>query len=280
MTIAGTETRRLADRAVDERRLLAIGMEAEREPAGPLGDVGKRIAGAARLVPWWGFAGVGGLAVPLAIVVAERVGQAKSAGAPVCYAQGADLAGLYFPPGHPRRNVVYVAHPINTERYLPLATFQRVLFEEKAREALEMLAALGAEKIDIRQSSGTKASADLGASLNVPGAAKVAASGARSSHTSSEVVMSARLNPSGPSRLHSHQLWYPHESLWQSVARLRLESGLQEFALTVEHTDDHGVNAKLAATVEGAGLEIGGSYTDFSSVRWEMTGSFNDSPSA
>ena len=92
--------------------------------------------------------------------------------------------------------------------------------------------------------------------------------------------MSARLNPSGPSRLHSDRLSYPHESLWQSVARLRLEGGLQEFALTVEHTDDHGVNAKLAAAVEGAGLEIGGSYTDFSSVRWEMTGSFKDSPSA
>ena len=93
MTIAGTEARRIADRAVDERRLLAIGMEADREPAGPLGDVRKRVAGAARLVPWWGFAGVGGLAVPFAIVVAERVGQAKGVGAPVCYAQGADLAG-------------------------------------------------------------------------------------------------------------------------------------------------------------------------------------------
>ena len=142
MAIAGTEpTRRIADEAVDERRFLAIGREADRAPAGPLGGVGERIAEAVRLVPWWGFAGGGALTVPLAIVVAERVGQARSAGAPVRYAQGANLDGLYFPPGHPRRNVVYVAHPINTERYLPLATFQRVLFEEKAREALEMLVA-------------------------------------------------------------------------------------------------------------------------------------------
>jgi hypothetical protein len=69
-------------------------------------------------------------------------------------------------------------------------------------------------------------------------------------------------------------VWYPHEDSWQEVARQRLEHGLRSFELHVTYQDDFAVTADLAASVEKAGLKVGGHFERQQSTIWAINGTF------
>jgi hypothetical protein len=264
----------------DDRQLLVIADEVRPpEPAGGSGAAKAVLFGAAMLpVALMPIVGSAGLVAKLLVDwIEERTRRAATEGVDIRSVTRADVQGLLFPPGHPRRKVVYVGHPFLKQQYMPFASFHRALFEQKVIEAMELLAGLGATSIKIRQVAGTEASASIAASLGVPvQGAKVDVGseiGKRRSE-SGEILASATLAPTQAPRVPNDLIWYPHERFWQGVTRMRLENGLEAYSLEVNYDEDYGINAKVSAKLEKIGFDIGGSYSNIESTKWVMQGEF------
>ena len=185
---------------------------------------------------------------------------------------------LRFQPGHPRTNVVYAAHPVDTGAYIPAADFHRFLFQHKVAEAQRLIRALGAEAVSVKSVHGwsREAAANLGLSLVEPlaGAASTTASAERTMNSGEEIITTMTLTPQGPPSVPDDVVWCPHEPLWQEIARARIESGLREFSIDVRSSDDFGINSKLKAAVDKVGLEAGGKFVEHVETTWRLEGSF------
>ncbi|MFS0884407.1 hypothetical protein [Aeromicrobium sp. 179-A 4D2 NHS] len=186
---------------------------------------------------------------------------------------------LRFPPGHPRTNVVYAAHPVDVGAYIPAADFHRFLFQHKVAEAQRLIRALGAKSVTVRSVHGwsREAAAQLGLSVTEPStgvATNVSASADRSLGSNEEIITTMTLTPQGHPLVPDDVVWFPHEPLWQEIARARIESGLREFSIDVRSSDDFGINSKLKASVEKVGLEAGGKFVEHVETTWRLEGSF------
>lgn len=265
----------------DDRQLLVVADEVRPpEQAGASGVAKALVAGAAVLpLSVLGVAGVTASAAAklLAGWMEERTRRAAVEGVHIRSVTRADVQGLLFPPGHPRRKVVYVGHPFLKQQYIPFASFHRVLFEQKAIEAMELLAGLGATSIKLRQVAGTEASASIATSLGVPVQGAKVEVGSEFGHQGSrrgEILASATLAPRHAPRVPDGLIWYPHERFWQGVTNMRLNNGLETYSLEVNYEEDYGINAKVSAKIQKIGLDIGGSYSNVESTKWVMQGEF------
>jgi hypothetical protein len=180
---------------------------------------------------------------------------------------------LTFPPGHPREQAIYVAHPALPSVYYTTATFHRMAFEHKFSEAILLLMSLGASKITVEHVRGwsREFAAKMSTSLD---SIEVTADAGHSAKSGSTHLFEATLdNPQAPV-LPSDLVWYPHEPTWQAVAQGRIKFGLSQFSLTVNYEDDFGINAGLKMRVQKAGLDLGGTFEDHTATTWKIHGDF------
>lgn len=182
---------------------------------------------------------------------------------------------LAFPPGHPRIDHAYAAHPLRTERYLPVASFHQQLFEQKASELVTLLAALGAERVTVRAARGYREGAgfSLGASLPVD-AINAQESGSKQRSIAQTLMVEETFVVSGPPRIPDGLVWFDHEPNWQALARRRIEFGTSTFRIELSYDEDFGVDGGLVAALEGVGVRVGGSFRAFERTRWEFEGTF------
>jgi hypothetical protein len=110
---------------------------------------------------------VAGLMVESVLRAQRTMREAGERLVPVSRAQA---AGLRFPVGHPRVNVVYVGHPIDPPVYLPVSDFHRFLFEHKVAEAQRLIRSLGAVTVEVVRIEGWDQSAGISLGVMVPGA--------------------------------------------------------------------------------------------------------------
>lgn len=182
---------------------------------------------------------------------------------------------LTFPPGHPRRKLVYARHPARPDLYYPVASFHRKAFEHKFAEAIRLLTSLGARKIRVEHEKGWGREFGIDFSATVPKSEAQGSGGFSSSNKSDDrILFVATLKGHTPPRLPDNLVWYPHENIWQEIARNRIECGLEEFDLAVGYSDDYGVNAKLMANLTQASFELGGSFEEQVKTTWRITGEF------
>lgn len=186
---------------------------------------------------------------------------------------------LRFPPGHPRTNVVYAAHPVDLGVYIPAADFHRFLFQHKVAEAQRLIRALGAETVMVKSVQGWSREAALHFGLSVVEPTSTAPVNAstdldRTTRAGEEVITTMSLTPQGEPAVPDDLVWFPHEPLWQEIARARIESGLREFSIDVRSSDDFGINAKLKASVDRVGLEAGGKFVEHVETTWRLEGTF------
>jgi hypothetical protein len=209
-------------------------------------------------------------------IVAARK-RALSEGLDVQMVGAQEAKGLLFPPGHPQAKVVYMQHPANRLSYYPVASFHRHVFEHKFSEALLLLGALGANEINVQHVKGW--SREFSGEMVVPippsaGNGQVAASVGSHASTGENLLFHASLSGSDTPVMIQDPVWFPHESTWQAVAKLRLDYGLDVFSLTLNYEEDYQVNANLSAAIEGAGFKIGGDFKKHLSTVWTMSGHF------
>jgi hypothetical protein len=183
---------------------------------------------------------------------------------------------LEFPIGHPRRKVVYVGHPIDKPKYLPVAQFHTFLFEHKVAEALRLIRSLGAQTVEVVRIEGWDHNAGIHLSVPVPGSDQVelGASAERNRASGNYVMTRMTLSPTEAPHVPDGLVWFSHEPLWMEVAEARMRSGLTSFSLDVRSADDYGVNAGLKVLVSKSGLEAGGSFVEHQSTTWRLQGTF------
>lgn len=229
------------------------------------------IAGSLVIGGRWGLIGSAIAAAEKAYEAWRRVGQA---GLDVKQISDAEAANLGFPPGHPRRGTLYVGHPTAKSVYFTTASFHRMVFEHKFAEAVELLMSLGASHIEVEHVHGW--SREFSATMATPIASGcLDASASSNSAQTSSILFKADFTNTTQPRLPDNMVWYSHEPNWQNVAKGRLSYGMQEFSLTVTYQDDYGVNAKLGAKAQKAGLDVGGAFGEHMSTTWKITGKFS-----
>jgi hypothetical protein len=217
--------------------------------------------------------GLAGAAVQALIMAREQMQEAGETLLPI---SSADAAELHFPVGHPRKNVVYIGHPVDPPTYIPVADFHRFLFEHKAAEALRLIRSLGAVTVEVVRVEGWDQAigVNLGVGLAGVDQINIGASASKERGSGLSVLTTMRLKPTQAPSVPADLVWLPHEPLWQEVVQARLESGLDSFILDIRSTDDYGVNANLRALVSKAGLEAGGSFVEHRATIWRLQGTF------
>lgn len=239
-----------------------------------------KAAGRLKVKPWWPMAASVARVVPViatpivAVTLYEAWKKSKNEGVDWLLVRRSDAASLQFPVGHPRTNVLYVGHPAIATTYYPAALFHRLTFEHKFTEAVAILISLGATEIRVQHDRGYARSFLAG--LNVPLSPGISTGldvGAEKKH-GAQLLFEASLEGSKHPALPDGLVWYYHEPTWQQIAEACLEHSLRQFSLVVSYEDDFGVNARLKVAAEGIGLDLGGSFENHESTRWDIQGSF------
>lgn len=180
---------------------------------------------------------------------------------------------LSLAPGHPRKDTLYAAHPSDGRRYLPISEFHRLTFEDKFAEALYLLMHLGATEISVEHREGWERDFASELSVNIPGVqGEASVEGECSSNKKG--LYHAKLDGHDEPSIPNDLVWYPHELTWQVVAEGRMDFGLKDFSLTLQYTDDYGIDADLAEDAQTTGFSLGGSFESHQSTVWEIKGTF------
>ena len=104
----------------------------------------------------------------IAKIVIQSIQSLQDDGIDVRLIARSDAVSLYFPPGHPRDNIIYAGHPVpeQWQIYYPVADFHRRIFEHKFAEVIRLLMGLGAIEIEVERIEGY--SKDFATTLNIP----------------------------------------------------------------------------------------------------------------
>lgn len=252
--------------------VVSAAREAEANAAGQSGDTDwVDIAGrvAKSMFPM----NIYGMAFELATEALRAWAKARESGLDVLQIGHSEATALQFPPGHPREQAMYVAHPAVPTVYYTAAAFHRMCFEHKFSEAIRLLMSLGASHIVVEHVHGWSSEFSANISAGLP-QGEGSVSGGRKDSTSSKLLFDAVLKNEKAPSLPAGLVWYFHEPTWQEVAAGRLEYGMQQFSLNVVYDDDFGVNAGLKMRAQKAGLEIGGVFEDHMATTWKIHGKF------
>lgn len=214
-----------------------------------------------------------GMAFELATDALKAWAKARESGLDVLQIGHSEAAALQLPPGHPREQTMYVAHPALPSVYYTAAAFHRMAFEHKFSEAIRLLMSLGASEIVVEHVHGWAREFSANISAGLP-QGEATLTGQQKDSASSKLLFNARFKNKKSPALPNGMVWYLHEPTWQAVATGRLEFGMQEFSLNVVYEDDFGVNAGLKVRAQKAGLELGGSFEDHMSTTWKIHGKF------
>lgn len=220
------------------------------------------------------------LAVAGADVVVKALGRLRESGLDVLTLGRSQARELQFPPGHPRDEVLYIAHPAEPSVYFTTAQFHRLTFEHKFSEAIRLLMALGARTINVEHQSGwaEEFSANLNATLP-KGDAKLAANTESKEKSGAKLLFKATLDGTTAPKIPTGLVWFPYEPTWKQIAEGRINYGLRNFSLSLRYEDDFGVNAGLRGSALKAGLDLGGRFEDHESTVWLIEGDFGQTPS-
>jgi hypothetical protein len=253
--------------------VVAAAREAEANAASQSGDT-DWVDVAARVAKMMlGMKSIYGMAFELASDALKAWAKARESGLDVLQIGHTEAAALQFPPGHPREQTMYVAHPAVPTVYYTASVFHRMAFEHKFSEAVRLLMSLGASEIVVEHVHGWSREFSANISAGLPEAdAKLSAN--KTDSASSRLLFEARFKNKKVPALPAGMVWYPHEPTWQAVATGRLDFGMQQFSLNVVYEDDFGVNAGLKGRAQKAGLELGGSFEDHKATTWKIHGKF------
>lgn len=180
-----------------------------------------------------------------------------------------------LPPGHPRDDILYAAHPVDAHTYIPVADFHRFTFEHKFAEAVRILMHLGAKTIKVKRERGWGRDFSSKVSAGIPEAGGDAEGGAEASQgTSEQLLYEAEFAGSDNPSLAPDLVWYPHEPTWKSIVEGRMEFGLKTFSMKVHYNADFGANAELSVDAASSGFGVGGQFEKHESTVRSIDGKF------
>ena len=173
-----------------------------------------------------------------------------------------DLSSLTFPIGHPKVNEVYVAHPLTTNRYMPIESYQLELVEDRVREFCELVQGLGATEINIDCHNSNSNDSGNSGNQNLSGGVSL---GKNSIHGSKHDEYSRRLieeigqsislhqtfQPHKVPALPNNLVWYEGEPSWQRLYRQRMDGGLLTHEERIETKKSQVVDNREMKEIKG-----------------------------
>ncbi len=193
----------------------------------------------------------------------------------VTFVSASTAQGLTFSEGPFELGGVYTAHPMQHERYVPAASFSRIILEERTRETQTFLiTCCGASKVEMIIDHGD----DLGFAADAgyeerpaTGSGKLNAKRVESTkrHTVSKAPGRSAPNPLIP----SEWIWFAAEPEWQEIHRQRRDAGITSYDLSTEINDDRSVDYKALAKIPGVKLNVdfGVKRHDKTVVKWKVS---------
>jgi hypothetical protein len=152
---------------------------------------------------------------------------------------------LLFPIGHPVEKNMYVCHPYKNTFYLPINSYEAILFRDRVDEFCYVLSCLGATKIEIEFKQGknietlTSETKDIDRGMEVKGLGvglsnqNVNDSESKEQTRTSTKIVKTFPEPSENPYLPENLVWYPYELSWQSLYNERTKRGLLEHKETI-----------------------------------------------
>ncbi len=192
---------------------------------------------------------------------------------PIPHASPADAARLFrFDQALPIDGAAYVLDPIRGERYLPMASANERIAQEKVGAFLRLSSALGASEVEVTSGESVTRVGDARARSPLPDAAGQlglhVAFDARGQVDRSIVArFDQKVAPHVPDDLHP---WLAQDPILDAMARTRLDGGLREQACTLSFHDAIDVGAGACAELEGKGIDVGGKYRAVRASRWSF----------
>lgn len=205
--------------------------------------------------------------------VVTSVIKMREAALDVAIVSDTDADSIIFPPGHPTRGILYVAHPVMVDWYYPAAQFHRFVVEHKFAEAMDLLMELGARTMEIELIRGYKKQDVLDILAAIP-LVRIAGKAEREQDSASHIHCLAEMEGSNEPRLPDDLVWYPHEPLWRKLGENRLEKRIKKFHLAVRHLDSMTVDKDLESAAKAANLRIGGQHIQHEEVVIRINGEF------
>ena len=178
-----------------------------------------------------------------------------------------------LPPGHPREDVLYAAHPTLKACYVPVSDFHRFTFEHKFSEILSILMHLGVKEITVEHVEGWGKEFAAKISSGIP-SVEAGFEGSRTNKKTDKALYKAEFKGSENPTLPDKLIWYNHEPTWQSIVEGRMNFGLRNFSLQLIYQDDYGINSGLKAKAEKIGLDLAGNFEKHESTTWSIKGTF------
>ncbi len=167
---------------------------------------------------------------------------------------------LKFPIGHPKKGELYVAHPLRPNVYYHTSNYEEMLWDSQTMELNTFLQNLGAVKIinertlgaSDKSNSSFSSSDKNNSSQQVAGGGEYLKFGASFEHNKGssqnnqtdknrteensqqkKTVTSQEFKPNRKPFISDDLIWYPHNELWQNLAKQRLSGGLLNAEITL-----------------------------------------------
>ena len=173
-----------------------------------------------------------------------------------------DLSSLTFPIGHPKVNEVYVAHPLTTNRYLPIESYQLELIEDRVREFCELVQGLGATEIKIECLNNNSNDSSNSGNQNLSGGVSRGENSIRGSkhdeysrrlieEISQSISLHQTFQPHKTPAIPNNLLWYEGEPSWKRLYRQRMEGGLLTHEERIETKKSQVVDNREMKEIKG-----------------------------
>jgi hypothetical protein len=184
-------------------------------------------------------------------------------------------ARLRMPQGPPHANTLYVVHPRLSREYLPAGPFHLRLAEEKVAEAMGLMRALGASRIEVRADFSEESKTTAHVVLDTA-ARTVEAKGKQTQTDSGGVESTYECDGSDTPHLPENLVWLEVEPTWRELVagRLSTTNRIRSFTVLIHLDQAYGFSAELAGTARKQKIGLGGEMSGAMKRVWRMTATF------
>jgi len=184
---------------------------------------------------------------------------------------------LKFPPSHPVHGQLYVGHPFIENLYYPIEDYENYLFQSQVMELSSLLKSLGAVKIKTEYIKATTNSIEhkevqshhenkntgvdsafgnkvggFQQSTNVDKSTTALSESAsqNESQVGKKMTIDGTFKPTKKPFIPEDLIWFEHNEIWKSLAKQRLEGGLESYDLILSTKNVEQVNERELKTID------------------------------
>ena len=178
-----------------------------------------------------------------------------------------------FSPGHPLPGKFYRAHPLKSKsnKYIPIETFDSLLYAERESELIRLLVDLGATKIRIQENQSGTIESGATTNVGITGVGGIETELKGNINKSNKAIREFSLEGMNwtlelKKKIEENEYsWLPYEPAWSAVVHARLYGKCSTASIELTNDNSYSTSGKIGAK-EGilqsfTGFDAGASFT-------------------